>query len=84
MKELNTCHNCDRKILNTIHQKCMYCGWKLPVEQQFSDQQIKEFKAQMTKDKDEQKANIKLKHGQSSPDTWLDIPSDSSGSDSSC
>ena len=34
-----TCQKCGRKILATVHDRCMYCGEPLPDEQKFSEQE---------------------------------------------
>jgi hypothetical protein len=75
MSDKGVCHACNRKILNTTHQKCMYCGAELPKEQQFSEQEIDAIGKRRARDKEEEK-RVNRRPGNSgihSDSGWLDI-----------
>ena len=59
MKDKGLCSHCNRKIMQTLNDICMYCGAPLPPEQQFSESEKLEIKTRQKEALEEQWLSLK-------------------------
>ena len=81
MIDKGLCSQCNRKVMQTLNDICMYCGAPLPPEQQFSESEKLEIKTRQKEALEEQRLSPKKSQSKSSDSYGYGGLGDSSSSD---